>query len=479
MASSKTLNAKNLAALGADRLSAILLDLVAGDAGAKRRLRLELASLAEGGSGVAAEVRKRLATMAKSRSFVDWNRYRAFVADIEAQRRAIIDHIAPSQPGEAFELLWRLIEMAPGLYERCDDSNGAIGSIMDEALEDLGRIAPDCGVKPATLADKVYGAVCGNDHGQFDGLIGILAPVLGQDGLALLKGKFETLDKSPPRPPKEGERRAIGWGPRGPLYEDELETGRHRRLVRSALTEIADALGDVDAYAARYSGDEQANPAIAAGIAQRLLRAGRVAEALAALDRAEPMRVQGGYWPDWDRVRLDVLDALGRSAEAQTLRWALFEKVLHADYLRAYLKRLRDFDDEEAERRAMDFAAGYHDFDRGLQFLSEWPAPAAAATMVLARHEEMSGDHYWYLTDTAERLDKDHPLAATLILRALISFALDRGRTKRYPHAARHLQACAHVARRIDDWAGHPDHEGYVAGLKARHGRKSGFWSAA
>jgi hypothetical protein len=191
------------------------------------------------------------------------------------------------------------------------------------------------------------------------------------------------------------------------------------------------------------------------------------------------MRVQGGYWPDWDRVRLDVLDALGRSAEAQTLRWALFEKVLHADYLRAYLKRLRDFDDEEAERRAMDFAAGYHDFDRGLQFLSEWPAPAAAATMVLARHEEMSGDHYWYLTDMAERLDKDHPLAATLILRALISFALDRGRTKRYPHAARHLQACAHVARRIDDWDGHPDHEGYVAGLKARHGRKSGFWSAA
>ncbi len=98
--------------------------------------------------------------------------------------------------------------------------------------------------------------------------------------------------------------------------------------------------------------------------------------------------------------------------------------------------------------------------------------------MVLARYGEMSGDHYWYLTDTANHLDKDHPLAATLILRSMIGFALDRGRSKRYPHAARHLQSCAYLARRIEDWAGHPDHDIYVADLKARHGRKSGFWNS-
>lgn len=478
MASDKTLNARNLAALGADRLADILLELVAGDAAAKRHLRLELASRSEGGAGVAAEVRKRLATIAKSRSFVDWHKYRAFIQDIEAQRRAIVDHVAPGQPADAFDLLWRLLAMAPSLYERCDDSNGAIGSVMEEALEDMGRLAPLCGLKAMPLADKVYEGFCANGYGQFDGLIGLMAPVLGREGLALLKAKFETLEKSSPKPLKNSERRVIGWGRGGPLYEDDLEIKRHARFVRSALTEIADALGDVDAYAARYSAEEHANPAIAAGIAHRLLGAGREEEALAALDRAAAARVKGGHWPDWDRVCIEVFDALGRTDEAQAMRWSLFENVLHADYLKQYLKHLPDFEDEEAEQRALAFAAAYPDFDRGLQFLATWPAPAAAAAMVLARHGEMSGDHYWYLTDTADHLDKDHALAATLILRAMIGFALDRGRSKRYPHAARHLQTCTYLARRIDDWAGHPDHDTYLADLKARHGRKSGFWNA-
>lgn len=139
------------------------------------------------------------------------------------------------------------------------------------------------------------------------------------------------------------------------------------------------------------------------------------------------MRGQGRYWPDWDRVRIDVLDELGRADEAQAMRWHQFESVLHAEYLKDYLKRLPDFDDEEAEQRAMSLAAAYPDFDRGLQFLATSPALAAAAAMVLARHREMSGDHYWYLTDAADHLDKEHPLAATLILRAMIGFALDRG----------------------------------------------------
>lgn len=56
MTSKTTLNARNLAALGADRLADLVLELAKGNAGAKRRLRLELAG--EAGSGdVAREIR--------------------------------------------------------------------------------------------------------------------------------------------------------------------------------------------------------------------------------------------------------------------------------------------------------------------------------------------------------------------------------------------------------------------------------------
>jgi hypothetical protein len=45
MASRKTLNAKDLEALGAERLAELLIEVSTGNAGVKRRIRLELASL--------------------------------------------------------------------------------------------------------------------------------------------------------------------------------------------------------------------------------------------------------------------------------------------------------------------------------------------------------------------------------------------------------------------------------------------------
>lgn len=477
MASEKTLNAKNLAALGAGSLAELLLELANGDAAAKRRLRLELAGQS-GGDDVAAEVRKRIATIAKSNSFVDWHKVRALAKDLEAQRAAIMKHVAPTKPADALDLLWRLLEIAPSIYERCDDSNGTIGDIMDEALENLGEVAVPAKLPADKLVERVFASVCANDYAQFDGLIEEMVEALGKEGLGLLMAKFEHLAATPPTRPKGQERRVVAISSRGPIYEDDYASDRHTRLVRSALTEIADALGDVDGYAARFTDAEQANPAIAADIAERLLAAGRAAEALAALATGNPDAGGGRRWPDWERIRIDVLEDLSRSTDAQADRWALFERDLNADYLRAYLKRLPDFDDEEAETRAIVHAGAYADFHHALAFLIEWPAHDAAAALILERHSELDGDHYWLLTPAADALDQGHPLAATLMLRAMTVFALDKARSKRYGHAARHLKTCEYLAKRIDDWGGHPDHEAWVADLRLRHGRKAAFWNA-
>ena len=476
MPSETTLNAKNLAALGAERLAELLLDVTAGDAAAKRRLRLELAS--RGGGDVASHIRKRLVSIAKSRSFVDWRKVKELARDLEAQREAIAAHVAATSPGEALALLWRMREMAPSIYERCDDSNGAIGSVIEAARKDLGAVVAEAGQPVGTLASRVFAAVCANDYGQFDGLISLTAQALGPDGLNRLKARFEELAASSPMGAAGGERRVIGLSMRGPIYEDDYERGRHGRLVRSALTEIADALGDVDGFAGRYSDEERANPAIAAAIAARMLAADRASEALAALDRAADSFRLGGHWPDWERVRIEVLDALGRSSQAQGERWELFERGLDAGYLRAYLKRLPDFEAIEAEERALSFASRFASLHQALAFLIDWPAHDRAAGLIMARTDELDGDLYWLLTPAAEALEQRHPLAATLVLRAMTDLSLDAAKYKRYGHAARHLQTCEHLARRIDDFAGHPNHTEYVAGLRRRHRRKSGFWDA-
>ena len=477
MASDKTLNAKNLAALGADRLAELLLELATGDAAAKRRLRLELASRS-GGGDVAPEIRKRLTSIAKARSFVDWRKIRALAVDLDMQRTAIMSHVAPTKPAEAFDLLWRLLEIAPSIYERCDDSNGTIGGVMSTALEDLGAVAAQAKLAPHALADRVFSGVCGNDYAQFDGLIALMAEALGREGLVLLKARFEELAAKPPAKPTLDDRRVIGLSTRGPIYQDDYESRHQTRVVQSALTEIADALGDVDGYAARFSVEERTNPAIAARIAERLLAAGRADEAMAALALAEADLRNGRHWPDWQRVRIDVLDALGLSADAQNERWAIFERSLDAEYLRAHLKRLPDFDDDEAESRALAHVRQHPDFHQALEFLMDWPAQGLAAELVLARHAELDGDHYWLLTPAADALEQREPLAATLMLRAMIDFALDRARSKRYGHAARHLQTCEYLAKRIEGFGDHLDHDAYVASLRLRHGRKSGFWNS-
>ncbi|MDE1995539.1 MAG: hypothetical protein KGI75_23775, partial [Rhizobiaceae bacterium] len=73
MASKTTLNAKNLEALGVERLAELLIEISTGSAAHKRRLRLELAG-SQGSGDVAREVQKRLSSIGRARSFINWQR---------------------------------------------------------------------------------------------------------------------------------------------------------------------------------------------------------------------------------------------------------------------------------------------------------------------------------------------------------------------------------------------------------------------
>ena len=132
MASKKALNAKNLENLGAARLAELLIEISTGNAVGKRRLRLELAGAA-GPVEVAREIRKRLTTIGRARSLIDRENRKVFVADLEVQRRTIIDKVAKAEPAEALDLLWRFMVLANPVFERCDDSSGAVIGIFHTA----------------------------------------------------------------------------------------------------------------------------------------------------------------------------------------------------------------------------------------------------------------------------------------------------------------------------------------------------------
>jgi len=382
---------------------------------AKRRLRLELAG-AESPREVAKQVRKRLGTIARLRSFVDWQNRRALVDDLETQRRAIVEQVGKADPVEALDLLWRFLALGNSIFERCDDSSGTVTGIFHHACEDLGEIAKAAKTDPTQLADRAFRALTENDYGQYDRLITVLAPALGRAGHDHLKGRMIALSHQPVRKPPEKERQVIGWRSGGPIYADETAQRSRASTVRLALQEIA----DVQAMLMPSSGSTTNRRG-------RCRRSPRPSPS-DCLRRAAPKKrgrqsnrprldEAAGMDFEWEGARIAVLDALGRGDEAQACRWLCFERSLSAPHLRAYLKRLPDFDDVEGEKRALDNAEGHESVLQALSFLVSWPALDRAASLVIRRAAELDGDHFEFLTPAADALAGTHPLAATLVLR--------------------------------------------------------------
>ena len=468
--SKKTLDQANLAALGADRLAALLIEVSTGSADIKRRLRLEL-SHNLGPEELARDVRKRLVSIRRSTSFVGWRKRKALIKDLTTQAEMITDKIAPEAPAEAFELLWQFIELAPSVYERVDDSRGDVGDVFRTALTGFADIAPKAGLDPQALAMRVWDAGRDNRYGEFGGIIGLLAPALGEAGLEQLK-TLVMLHKG--APVKEAKDHAALQ-----FLRDLRSSGgnfaadQKTRLVKMCLQEIAAAQGDIDAYIAQYSAQDLTRPRIAAEVAGLLAGAARPQDGLDVLAGADPL----GRDADWHAAYIANLLALDRVAEAQSHRWEVFCETLDVQSLRDYLKVLPDFDDIEFEDAAKAHAAQFPDMTAALRFFLDWPDLPSAARLIQDRASELDGDLYQISTPAAEALRNRHPFAAVLVWRAMIDHALWDGRSTRYGHAADHLMDCAAADAEIADYGKFLSHDAYVARLREVHRHKSSFWA--
>jgi hypothetical protein len=206
-------------------------------------------------------------------------------------------------------------------------------------------------------------------------------------------------------------------------------------------------------------------------MAARLAAAGRAEEARAALEASRPVAPPSSRWgrkpepapappEQWFEAEITVLDAEGRTAEADDARWALFERSLSPDALRAIIARLPDFEDVVALDRAFAHAACYFDPVKGLAFLMTWPALREAAEMIETRGGELRGGH----EDTAlwaSRLSSRYPKAALILLRARARTLVRLG-----SGMSEEVEALVHEAESLAPLAGDDGHAAFVAGLR-------------
>ena len=435
--------------LGVRRLAEIVVNHCQRDERLHQTVRIALAASTPGGLLV-----KTLATaidaVRASRHFYGYRESNDLAHELDRIRQGITEYLLPAQPSAAAELLGRLIRLDANVYERSDDSDGVIGDVIGEAVNDCGRAwAAVPASDPKILAAEVFDLFTTDEYGARGEVITAFSEALGAPGLDELERMVrERLDHAP--------------------------AGKHdyrQRVLTTALENIADGRGDVDGYIAaqRLAGTE--NLAVKE-IGERLLAAGRLAEALHWVDCPDvPEHKRGDIGP----LKVNILDRLGRTEDAQAVRWSIFATSLSAGILDEYLTRLPQDIVAEARQRAIATACRYPDVHQSLHLLAEL-SPDIAADLVHRRLGEIRGEAYWALRLVADRLTESHPVAAILLYRQMADAVLRRGQSQYYDHAVRDLIAAERLVPNVEDWLGHSPQEAYRQQVATEHRQKRAFW---
>lgn len=399
LASQKKVTAPNLTGLGAERLAEILVEVAETRADLKRRLRMELAA-GLGPGHLVPEIDKRLTALETSRGQVTWRQKPAFLRDLDALRGLLAERLGPEAPDAALERLWRFLATHPQTARRIKDRDENFEAIYRAAAADLGDLL--AGHDPHLAANAVVDAAAAAPQAWAAWAPAALAPIAPATAAIAL-----TLARAKSRP-------TPGW--------------------MAFIRRLADAAGDVAAYAETFGQAALATPSVSVEVARRWLAARRPAEAGAVLRLAAPKpkgllgRLAAPDF-DWESAWIDYLDAAGDSGAAQAVRWASFQRTLEVSRAKAYVGRLSGFDDVEAESEVFALAAAHENFEKGLSVLMAWPALAEASAMVMARGCDARIDPE-QAEAFAGKLRRRFPAAAERLLRGAAATAFRRGALK-------------------------------------------------
>ena len=469
MARKPALSTDKLKDLGIGKLAQLVLDEAERNVGFGRQVKAALAGKF-GPEAIAKLIDRRLSGLVRAKSFIEWDKARAFADDLHSLTDTITTELGPAAPALAIDRLLRFIATHEQVFERVDDSSGRVQDAYYQAIAATGDLAPNLPASEAdALPDKIMTALGESTHGYLTNVTKAVAPHLPQD--SLVRWDADLTVAITERLAEEAARKSDGWS-----YSMTSQWAEMRQILASARGDL-DLLITLELKKKPHMQDTLA-------IAAQLLEVGRSAEALEWVrkpGRRTFVQTDDGLSPERVSLEARILDAIGDKAAAQALRWRCFETGLSADILREYLKQLPDFEDIEAEDRAHALALENAEPEVALQFFLDWPRLDLAAKLIAMHPHRWDGGAWHILPKVAGLLEHDHSLAATILYRALLDNILDRARSKAYGHGAKYLGKLTLLASESDP--SRPgemvDHATYLAKLKTAHARKSGFWARA
>ena len=439
-----------------EELAALLAELAATHPEVEERLARH--ALAADPARLAGEFRKRLQRWKRSRRFLWRSAASAFGRALEAWLDEIERELLPLDPARAHMLAESFLRSDERFFEQADDSDGAIGDAIRAGCRLWLRAAkaqPDR--EAAEWIDRVYVLVNADEYGAREALLGHSDLLFDEANLRALAGRFEADLEKALQARGAAERRADG------VYK-----------AAAAIGLIADALRDPDLSTRttlRYS--PEPNVLQKERFAERYLRYGRPADALAWLDGAWGYREERR-----ERLLAEAYAALGDAARLRTVRQALFDRTGSPGDFEAWRQSLALADRAHAAEVARARAKSLDDAITGAQLLFALADDAAAEALLLARQANLQGGDYGRLVPLAQALEKKGRLLGTIVCyRAVLVAVLARAYARAYGHAAEYLRALRRLDAQVDDYGSLPTHQAFESSIRSAHGRKVSFWN--
>ena len=459
------LSIEKLTELPAEKLAQLVLNETELNAGFRRQVEAALTAKS-GPEGVAKLIDQRLSGLECAQSFIEWDKSCAFCDDLQRLTNTIEAELAPLALDMAMDRILRFIATHESVDERVDDTLGDVQYVYNLAVTAAGKLAPQLSDTEAVLLpDKIMAQLRNSPYSYLLKLTKAVALHLPQPTLAQwdadLSAAIEAHEAAETKPSSDPWQNSL------PSKWSEMRQS------------IALAQGDIDLMITLESAKTPHMQDVC-GMAEHLLKAGRADEALEWV-RKPGSSVKGqdmALSPRKVQLETRILEALNDRSAAQALRWQCFETWLSANILRDYLKNLPDFDDIEAETRALQLGLSHPVPETALQFHLDWPRLDLAAQVVIQHHAHWGGYSWYNLTKVAAILEHEHPAAATILYRALLDHILNRAQTKAYGNGAKHLEKLTELAKAADPLLpqGVMSHEVYLLELHVTHGRKYSFW---
>lgn len=390
-------------------------------------------------------IRGRIDDMARSTHFISWREANAFSDELGE----IIEDIQKEipDPSTSMDLLDSFYGMDGAIAERCDDSGGELTMVFGiQASEAYLAVAAKSEEDDAQLTARILKLAEKNDYGLRDELLADFPNLLTDEGCRNLA---ELLLQ--PR------------GDDSPFSSIRLAEACAKKLKDAELFRRARSLS-------RHGLMNQDHLAIA-----------EIHFANQQVERAQEELDHCGSHPNVDcrkeNLQLRIWEKQGRRDEIRSLLREQFHRHPSEELLNRLTSMgtkksalLEALSDQQKKADRFDaYAVG---------FLLKHGCRSQAESAVYKHADKIWGGDYINLQALSKTLVKARSsLAASIVLRALLTDILDQPRRKAYGHAARYYQALNQLAPSIDDWGAVRSHADFKTEFDTRHKRKHAFWA--